>query len=321
MPRVVDYSSFPSEFKKLDPRQIRSTSFCYVIGRRGTGKTQLIKDLCFNFYKNHCLNGDTIDLALVFSPTEPMQRVFEKFVPPAFIFPRYREDIILLLMETQQQLIEKNGHTATVLLIIDDCAYNKKFFVSEVFRQLAMNGRHCKICVLCAVQYSMDIPTSIRANIDITFAMQDNSMTNKKRYFSNFFSQFPDFKFFIKTFDRLTDNYKAIVSLNNNNSTNLQDTVYWYKADPSSIPDHFPLGRSIFWKMTAFSKLAPNLPAKGSIVLLDVQGNHVLDGEKNKSTTRPSSGKNYVENYKEEYSSEKHKSKQSSSLPSIIELS
>lgn len=49
MPRIVDYSSFPSEFKKLDPRQIKATSFCYVIGRRGTGKTQLIKDLVLIF--------------------------------------------------------------------------------------------------------------------------------------------------------------------------------------------------------------------------------------------------------------------------------
>ena len=275
MPRAtVNDVLVPKQFKQLNPSSLSSTSFAFLVGRRGTGKTVMMKDLAYNFYINKCKNGEKIDSALVFSPTEGMQKVFEKFVPKAFIYHTYREDLVAQLMETQKQLIEKNGHTATVLLFIDDCAYNKKFFTSETFRELAMNGRHCKIFVLCAVQYCMDIHVSIRTNFDCVFIMKDNSSANLKRYHTQFFSQFSDFRQFTKTFHRLTSNYGAMVSLVSTNSTNLQETVFWYRAKPKEVPERFPIGRSIFWKMQKFCPKNPFASGKPeSIIMLDQHGN------------------------------------------------
>ena len=264
----------PRQFKQLNPSALCSTSFAFLVGRRGTGKTVMMKDLAYNFYINKCRNGEQIDMALVFSPTEGMQKVFEKFVPKAFIYNSYREDLVAQLLETQKQLIEKNGHTATVLLFIDDCAYNKKFFTSDTFRELAMNGRHCRIFVLCAVQYCMDIQVSIRSNFDVVFIMKDNSAANIKRYHTQFFSQFSDYKQFAKTFNRLTANYGAIVSLVSTNSTNLQETTFWYRAKPKEVPERFPIGRQVFWKMQKFCPKNPYSAGKEeSIILLDQHGN------------------------------------------------
>ena len=237
-----------TRFKKLEVTQIASTSCCMVIGRRGTGKTVLMKNLAYHMFADKCRNGDTIDMAIVFSPTESMQHVFEKFVPKCFIYNDYREDVVAQLLATQRELIEKNGHTKTVLLILDDLAYDKKFFNTKAFRELVMNGRHCKIFIMCAVQYVMDIPTAIRGNIDVTFSMADNSAQNRERLQLNLFSQVPK-REFSKLFEQLTNDRSAIVSLNNSNSTRLEDTVFRYRADPDNCPDRFALGHPIFWRM------------------------------------------------------------------------
>ena len=239
-------------FKKLNVSQLRSTSCCMLVGRRGTGKTVLMKNLAYHMFASKCQGGEEIHMAVVFSPTEKMQHVFDTFVPKCFIYTEYREDIIEQLLATQRELIEKNGHTKTILLILDDLAYDRKFFTTKAFRELVMNGRHCKIFIMCAVQYVMDIPTAIRGNIDVSFSMSDNSAQVRDRLWSNLFSQVPR-RDFPKLFDKLTDNRKAIVSLNSSNSNKLEDTLFWYRADPENCPQKFMLGLPIFWKMSDFA--------------------------------------------------------------------
>jgi hypothetical protein len=236
-------------FKKLNVSQLRSTSCCMLVGRRGTGKTVLMKNLAYHMFASKCQGGEEIDMAVVFSPTEKMQHVFDTFVPKCFIYTEYREDIIEQLLATQRELIEKNGHTKTILLILDDLAYDRKFFTTRAFRELVMNGRHCKIFIMCAVQYVMDIPTAIRGNIDVSFSMSDNSAQVRDRLWSNLFSQVPR-REFPKIFDKLTDNRRAIVSINSSNSNKLEDTLFWYRADPENCPQKFMLGLPIFWKMS-----------------------------------------------------------------------
>jgi hypothetical protein len=237
--------------KKLSVTQLRSTSCCMVVGRRGTGKTVLMKNLAYHMFADKCLGGEEIDMAVVFSPTEKMQHVFDTFVPKCFIYTEYREDIIEMLLATQRALLEKNGHTKTILLILDDLAYDKKFFSTKAFRELVMNGRHCKIFIMCAVQYVIDIPPAIRGNIDVTFAMADNSAQNRDKLWANLFSQVPK-RDFPRIFEKATHNRTAIVSLNSSNSTKIEDTLFCYRADPENCPDKFMLGRPVFWKMNDF---------------------------------------------------------------------
>jgi hypothetical protein len=238
------------EFQKLKLTEIYPYSLIFLIGKRNTGKTVLIRDLCYNFYLHKLQEGESIDFALCFSPTEDTQGAFASFIPYCNIYPQYREDVVLQLMETQRALLKKNGHTKNCLIIIDDCAYDKKLFKSETMRLLCMNGRHLKIMLLLSVQYCMDIPTAVRGNIDLTLALRDNTYANKEKYYKNFFGQFKNLHQFIEAFDTLTNNYGAIVSINNSHSTNLEETIFWYRADPDSLPKKFRLGKPIFWQLS-----------------------------------------------------------------------
>ncbi len=238
-------------FKRLNPAQVPTTAFCMLVGKRRSGKTTLMKNLAYHLFADPRLDGEEIHMAVVFSPTEGMQHSFETFVPKCFIYSEYREEIIIQLLETQRQLIEKNGHTKTILIILDDLGFDAKLFKSKTFRELAMNGRHCKIFVMCAVHYIIDVPTSIRGNIDLTFAMADNSGMNRERLWSNLFSQVPKAEF-NGIFAKLTANRSAIVCLNDNNSSKIEETVFWYRADPDSCPQRFMLGLPIFWKMNDY---------------------------------------------------------------------
>ena len=229
--------------------QVSPQSMIFVIGKRKTGKTLLIRDFCYQIHMHKC-QGVSIDTCIVFSPTEGMQQTFGAFVPEVFIYKTFREDVIMQLMAKQKEMLERaEQRTKNVIVIIDDCAYDKQVWKSPALREVSMNGRHCKIMVIVTVQYCMDIPTALRANIDLTIALRNNSRNDKEKYKKQFFGQFGTYKDFEQTFDLLTDDYGAIISVNDSNSNNIHETIFWYKSDPKLIPERFRFGSPAFWAL------------------------------------------------------------------------
>jgi hypothetical protein len=58
---------------------------------------------------------------------------------------------------------------------------------------------------------------------------------------------FPSFDMFSQVMDQCTENYECLVIHNNAKSNNLEDQVFWYKADQ---PPPFQLGDRQFWIMS-----------------------------------------------------------------------
>jgi hypothetical protein len=59
---------------------------------------------------------------------------------------------------------------------------------------------------------------------------------------------FPTLESFCSVMDQTTENYECLVINNNAKSNNIQDQIFWYKAD--SRPD-YKLGAKQFWEMSA----------------------------------------------------------------------
>jgi hypothetical protein len=229
--------------------QVSPQSMIFILGKRKTGKTQLIRDFCYQIHMQKC-QGVSIDTCIVFSPTEGVQQTFGAFVPEVFIYNTFREDVIMQLMAKQKEMLERaEQRTKNVMVIIDDCAFDKKVWKSPALREISMNGRHCKIMVIVTVQYCMDIPTDLRANIDLTIALKNNSRNDRKKYLEYYFGQFNSPKEFNQAFDLLTDDYGAIISISDNSSNNIQETIFWYKSDPKSVPERFRFGNPAFWAL------------------------------------------------------------------------
>jgi Poxvirus A32 protein len=235
------------KFHKLVPTivtdKIRSESspvIC-VIGKRNTGKSQVIQSI---------LSANrTIPSGIIMCPTETGNAFYSNFCPDSFIYNDFEPDILKKIMNRQKNIIKERGkHPENdFFIILDDCMYNSKeicnnLHIKEIFR----NGRHFQITIVVAVQYVMDLPIALRSNIDLVFCMRENNLNNLDRLYKSFFGIFPTKNDFIQAFNKITENYGAIVVDTLSRSNCIQDCVFWYRAEYPCKP--FKIGSEEFWQ-------------------------------------------------------------------------
>ena len=224
--------------KKFYPEAIKVHRITFIIGKRGTGKTIMLRDLL----SHH----PPVDFCIGMTPTEETVEVFREFIPETCIFHEFNQTKLEQMLAVQRELIRKKKDRS-FLLILDDCLYQKGVLKSLAMRDLVMNGRHLHIAMIVCVQYLMDISPDIRSNIDYVFALRENIISNRMKMWKFFFGMFPKYDEFAKVMDVCTNNFCSMVMDNTNKNTTIEDTVYWYKADLTPPP--FKLGRECYWKM------------------------------------------------------------------------
>ena len=129
-------------------------------------------------------------------------------------------------------------------VILDDCLYDNSWTKSKFVRSLFMNGRHWKVFFIITMQYALGIPPNLRTNIDYVFILRENIVQNRKRLYECYAGMFPTFEVFCEVMDQTTENYECLVINNNSKSNNLEDQVFWYKAEPHA---DFKLGSKELW--------------------------------------------------------------------------
>ena len=87
---------------------------------------------------------------------------------------------------------------------------------------------------MLTMQYCMDLPPDLRANVDYVFILREPVLANRQKLYKNFFGIFPTFDSFSDTMLACTENYECLVLDNTSKSNKIEDVVFWYKA-------HFPL--------------------------------------------------------------------------------
>jgi len=221
-----------------------------LVGKRDTGKTFLIRDLLYHH--------QDIPIGTVISGTEAGNGFYSKIVPKLFIHEEYNSTIIENVLRRQKLIlkqvnkeIESYKRSTTdprTFVILDDCLYDNTWSRDKLMRLLFLNGRHWKVMLVISMQYPLGIPPLLRTNIDFVFILRENILNNRKRIWENYASMFPTLESFCSVMDQTTENYECLVINNNAKSNNIQDQIFWYKAD--SRPD-YKLGAKQFWEMSA----------------------------------------------------------------------
>lgn len=226
------------KLKKFDPSKIGDNRCCLFVGKRGTGKTTLVTDI-LHFKRS-------IPCGVVISGTEEGNGYYGKLVPDSFVYSEYDKAIVERIIDRQRKLMVKKDQVDTrVFLLLDDCAFDKKMFRDKSLRYVMMNGRHFSIFCALTLQYCMDMPTDIRSQVDYLFLLREPVLANREKLYKNFCGIFPSFDIFDQVMNAVTQNYGCLVIDNTSHSNNIEDCVFWYKAD---IHPPFKVGSEKFWK-------------------------------------------------------------------------
>lgn len=241
-------SALTVNLRKFNIKSIPEDAVIIFIGRRRTGKSTLMRDLLYNH--------QTIPLGAVVSGTEESNGFFRKIIPPIFVHGEYNPIILANFVKRQRMIMAKiqkeqdSGNSTNIdpraFMILDDCMYDDSWTSDKNIRYLFMNGRHCKVFFMVSMQYPLGIPPILRTNVDYVFILREPSPSNRRRIYDNFGSAFPSFEFFCQIMDQCTQNFECLVINNNTQSSKMDDTIFWYKAEIH--PTDFRIGAPEFWK-------------------------------------------------------------------------
>lgn len=224
--------------RRFDPKAMKYSSVSLLIAKRGSGKSVLLRDILYNKRRS-------LDMGIVFCPTEVMDPFFKNFIPPAFIYSKFDVKVLWKVIARQAELCKK-GKARDIYIILDDCGFDKKTMNSEVMRWILQNGRHAKLFVIINMQYVTDLHPSLRSNIDYVFCLQENLY--REKLYKNFFSMVPSMAMFNSMMDKVTENYGCLVLDNNSKSNTLTERLFHYRANPDIKP--FRLGPPSIWAMS-----------------------------------------------------------------------
>jgi hypothetical protein len=232
--------------KKFDPTKIDPCRICVFLSKRGCGKSTLVTDILYHQRK--------IPMGVVMSGTEESNEHYKSFVPDSFIYGEYDTSVIEKVITHQQSVIKKlpkekkedfKDPSNSVFMILDDCMFDNKWTRDKNMRCVFMNGRHYRIFFMLTMQYCMDLPPALRANIDYIFVLKENIIQNKEKIYKNFFGIFPTFDSFNEVLTQCTENYECLVLDNTSKSNKIEDVVFWYKA---KIGRTFKMGSPALWE-------------------------------------------------------------------------
>ena len=234
------------ELRKFDITRIKNDKVVVLIGKRGTGKSFLVKDLLYYH--------TDIPIGTVVSGTESANKFYGDFVPNAFIHEEVSPELMQNVITRQKLVMKKlNKESATygtsridpkAFIILDDCLYDSSWAKDKNIRAMFMNGRHLRLFFIITMQYPLGIPPNLRTNIDFVFILRENIVGNRKRIYENYAGMFPTFEVFSQVMDQCTENFECLVIDNTSNSNKLEDCVFWYKGD---IHQDYKLGSNQFW--------------------------------------------------------------------------
>jgi hypothetical protein len=225
--------------KKFDPSTMKRHRIILFVGKRGTGKSILLNDIM------HCIH-DKVDFGLAMTPTEETAETFREHMPEQWIYSNFEPAKLDAMLRLQRDL-GKQKKMRDLFVCMDDCMYDKKVLKGVGMRDLFMNGRHLHVTLFNAMQYVMDMGPDLRSQVDYVFALRENIISNKQKLWKYFFGMFETYNDFSKVMDKCTENFSALVLDNTAKSNNMEDCIFWYRADLNIGP--YKMGKPKFWKL------------------------------------------------------------------------
>lgn len=202
-------------FKKFDLEIMKENPRICIIGKRGCGKTTIVKKLVESL--------DFEENILVMSMTEKFYPFYSKNFPKANVLFNYDSNAIEQYLANQKKTGQKG------CIVFDDCIMTKsKLENDQAFVNLFYNARHYNTTVILTMQCPLAIRPDIRMNFDYVFMFNEDFLSNQKRLFDHYCGILPSFDIFRNVFLELTQDYSCIVV--NNCGKSIGQNIMYFKA-------------------------------------------------------------------------------------------
>jgi ABC-type dipeptide/oligopeptide/nickel transport system ATPase component len=222
-----------------------------IVGKRGTGKSTLLKDILYHIRKR-------VDTGFAISPTQDTIRMFEDCFPRSHIYNEYNLEVVRTLLNSLTSLTEQKKKRE-IVFTLDDCMFDKGIMKTKEMREIHMNGRHLHMWFINCVQYLMDLGPELRSQIDYVFVLKENVISSRQKLHKYFFGIFEKYEEFSLVMDKCTNSHECLVLDNTQVNNSIEDSIYYYKADPDI--GRFRLGKSIYFKLDHYFKRKVDSPS------------------------------------------------------------
>lgn len=220
-------NAFNVSHMKTVPPKAPSIKFA-IFGKPGTGKTNLMYDIMAKL-------GDCFPIINAFNGSEMQNKAYSSCLPSTLVSNSFDEDRLKKIINRQLILINQNHPNPWAMTIIDDCATDKKFFDTRLFRKIFKLGRHFKHSIGFLFQDALDLPREMRNSLDYVFIFSETIYKSRKLLHENYGGAL-SFAQFCQVLDSCTGDHKCLVIYRG--ATELASSYFWYKADyiqPTSL--------------------------------------------------------------------------------------
>lgn len=182
-----------------------------IFGRRGTGKTTLVKDLLEHF---DCPNVTVIDT----------KDSGEYNDAKCTHHNEYSENVLDKLIEKQRK-IKLSQHAC---IVFDNCMVDNDWTKHKGINMLVFNCRCMRIKHIMTINHPTNIPRRILQTVDYVFIFPDSSVSIRKQLYEYYGDMFPSFDEFNNALDSCAAEKHSCMVIDH---TKQHSRVFVYKAN------------------------------------------------------------------------------------------
>jgi Cdc6-like AAA superfamily ATPase len=213
--------------KQLNIHSLPKYAKILIIGKRGTGKSYLVRDICKHMHP---------PTATIFSSH---QNLHEFYNNKANTYYNMYNDIILNnifvkqyeLIKYNEKLKDEYAEDVSKLIVIDNMFNNSHWCDQDTcLYELLYSGKSYHLSTIITTPYSLNLPPSVREQFDLIFLFYEDYNANIKRLYEHYGEMFSDYETFRDIFNELTKNHCCMVIRQHIKSQDIIDSVFWYKS-------------------------------------------------------------------------------------------